>query len=74
MEFKILAFLMQHTGHCYKASELYNHIWGKSSYGDHRTVVVHIHNLRKKIEKDPADPQLLQSVWGKGYCFTDDNS
>ena len=74
MEFKILAFLMQHAGQCYKASELYNHIWGKSSYGDHRTVVVHIHNLRKKIEQDPAEPQLLQSVWGKGYCFIDENS
>ena len=73
MEFKILAFLMQHAGQCYKASELYNHIWGKSSYGDHRTVVVHIHNLRKKIEQDPAEPQLLQSVWGKGYCFIDEN-
>ena len=73
MEFKILAFLMQHAGQCYKASELYNHIWGKSSYGDHRTVVVHIHNLRKKIEQDPADPQLLQSVWGRGYCFIDEN-
>lgn len=73
MEFKILAFLMQHAGQCYKASELYNHIWGKSNYGDHRTVVVHIHNLRKKIEQDPAEPQLLQSVWGKGYCFIDEN-
>ena len=73
MEFKILAFLMQHAGQCYKASELYNHIWGKSSYGDHRTVVVHNHNLRKKIEQDPAEPQLLQSVWGKGYCFIDEN-
>ena len=73
MEFKILAFLMQHAGQCYKASELYNHIWGKSSYGDHRTVVVHIHNQRPKIEQDPAEPQLLQSVWGKGYCFIDEN-
>ena len=44
-------------------------IWGKESLGDVRTVQVHIHNLRSKIEPDPAKPIYLKNVWGKGYIF-----
>lgn len=69
IEFKLLSFLMMHPNQAYKASELYRHIWGKSSYGDNRTVVVHIHNLRKKCEVDPANPKFIKSIWGKGYLF-----
>lgn len=72
IEFKLLSFLMQHPKQCFKASELYNHIWGKSSLGDDRTVVVHIHNLRKKIEPDLTSFCYIKSVWGKGYTFDPD--
>ena len=51
------------------ANELYQKIWGKESLGDVRTVQVHIHNLRSKIEPDPAKPIYLKNVWGKGYVF-----
>ena len=47
----------------------YQKIWGKDSLGDVRTVQVHIHNLRSKIEPDPAKPVYLCNVWGKGYVF-----
>ena len=50
MEFSILSFLMQHPGQTFSAGELYKKVWGKPSYGDVRTVTVHIFNLRKKIE------------------------
>jgi len=69
IEFRILAFLMQNEGTCYRSAELYRYIWGESSYGDNRTVVVHIYNLRKKIEADPQNPQIIRSIWGGGYCF-----
>ena len=42
------------------------------SLGDVRTVQVHIHNLRSKIEPDPAKPVYLKNVWGKGYVFQPD--
>lgn len=69
MEFYILSFLMQNPNRCFKAGELYKYIWGKPSMGDNRTVVVHIHNLRKKIEEDNANPRYIKSIWGKGYLF-----
>ena len=51
-------------------NQLYAKIWGKDSLGDVRTVQVHIHNLRGKIEPNPAKPVYLKNVWGKGYIFT----
>lgn len=69
MEFRILSFFMQHPMKPFKPNELYRLIWGKSCYGDHRTVVVHIHALRKKIEANPSSPLYLKSIWGKGYLF-----
>lgn len=69
IEFRILAFLMQNEGVCYRSAEIYRYIWGESSNGDNRTVVVHIYNLRKKIEEDPQNPMIIKSIWGGGYCF-----
>lgn len=71
-ETRILAFLMSHPGQHFTSTELYRKIWGKPSYGDARTVLVHIHNLRKKIEQDPTTPQILRNVPGKGYVFVPD--
>ena len=42
-------------------------IWGLESMGDNITVAVHIGRIREKIEADPSDPKLLQTVWGVGY-------
>ena len=50
-----------------KEYELYELIWGLESMGDNITVAVHINRLREKIEDTPADPKLLQTVWGVGY-------
>ncbi len=69
MEVRLLAFFMQNPHRYFSAAELYRSIWGKESYGDNRTVTVHIYNLRKKLEDDPSDPRFLKNVWGKGYCF-----
>lgn len=69
MEYRILKFFMQHPNRFYTANELYKLIWENDSYGDVRTVLVHIHNLRKKIEDDYTAPKYLRNTWGKGYVF-----
>lgn len=69
MEARLLYFLIQHAGECFPASELYRQIWGGQSWGDSRTVTVHIYNLRKKIEDNPKAPRYIKNLWGKGYCF-----
>ena len=69
MEYRILTLFIRHPNTFFTANELYRKIWGKESLGDVRTVQVHIHNLRSKIEPDPAKPVYLKNVWGKGYIF-----
>lgn len=69
MEYRILSLLVRYPNTFFTANEIYQKIWGKDSLGDVRTVQVHIHNLRSKIEPDPAHPLYLKNVWGKGYVF-----
>ena len=68
-EYRILSLFVRYPNTFFTANELYQKIWGKDSLGDVRTVQVHIHNLRGKIEPDPAKPVYLKNVWGKGYIF-----
>ena len=65
----VVSLSLIHIYTFFTANELYRKIWGKESLGDVRTVQVHIHNLRSKIEPDPAKPIYLKNVWGKGYIF-----
>ena len=44
-------------------------VWGEDYLDSNNTVMVHILNLRKKLEQDPANPRLIRTVWGKGYRF-----
>lgn len=60
---------MQNKGKYFTPKEIYLKIWGEKSYGDTRTVIVHIHNIREKIEDDPENPRFLKMEWGKGYYF-----
>ncbi|MEV6524872.1 response regulator transcription factor [Longispora sp. NPDC051575] len=65
-EFDLLVFLMRNPGRAYRRSELLEHVWGWT-FGDQSTVTVHVRRLREKIEYDPAEPVLIQTVWGVGY-------
>ncbi len=69
-EFELLAMLISTPGRTYSRSELLESL-GDSAYleGYERTVDVHIHNLREKIEPDPAHPKYIQTVYGAGYRF-----
>lgn len=66
-EYELLLFLMRHPEQVFSREDLYEMIWGLESMGDNITVAVHINRLREKIEQDPSNPKLLQTVWGVGY-------
>jgi len=63
----LLVLFVQNPGRLYSKEELYQRVWGESTAGDIGTVTVHVRRLREKIEADPAQPRLLQTVWGLGY-------
>lgn len=67
-EFAMLLLLVKHRKQIFSAEHLYESIWNEPYYyGASNTVMVHIRNLRKKIEADPKNPILIKTVWGKGY-------
>ncbi|MBN2981893.1 MULTISPECIES: response regulator transcription factor [Cohnella] len=68
-ELQLLLFMASHHNQVYSVEQLYEHIWGWDKEGDLRTVMVHISNLRKKIEADPANPSYIVTVRGFGYKF-----
>ncbi len=68
-EFDLLLFMARHPRQVFTRAQLLEHVWGFNEYVDPSTVTVHIRRLREKIEADPAQPQMLQTVWGVGYKF-----
>ncbi|WLR51377.1 response regulator transcription factor [Bacillus tianshenii] len=69
-ELQLLILLARNPDKVFSVDQLYSSIWGVDSFGDTRTVMVHISNLRKKIEVDPANPIFIQTVRGFGYKFS----
>ncbi len=67
--FDLLVYLLRHRGTVLTRDRLLEHVWGYDFAGDTRTVDVHIRWLREKIEDDPANPALVQTVRGVGYRF-----
>jgi DNA-binding response OmpR family regulator len=67
--FELLAFLMRHPGQVFTRDQLLEHVWGYDYGGETRTVDVHVHWLRSRIEADPASPAFLHTVRGVGYVF-----
>jgi two-component system, OmpR family, response regulator ResD len=65
-EFDLLAFLMSHPGQAFNREQLMREVWGWT-FGDQSTVTVHVRRLREKVEDDPTNPKLIQTVWGIGY-------
>lgn len=68
-EFELLRLLATHPGKVYTRDELLEKIWGYEYPGDTRTVDVHVRHLRQKIEKDPANPEYIETLRGIGYRF-----
>lgn len=68
-EYQLLCLLSQNIEKVFSVEQLFQQIWGENSLGDNRTVMVHISNLRKKIEPDPSKPMYILTVRGIGYKF-----
>ena len=68
LEYEILDYLLLNRKQVISASQLFEAIWHENYYyGANNTIMVHIRNLRKKIEDDPQNPRIIKTVWGKGY-------
>ncbi|MCI5944416.1 MAG: response regulator transcription factor [Eubacterium sp.] len=66
MEYKILLLLMQHPGRVFSADEIYERVWNEKAVNSD-TIMVHVRNIREKIEINPRKPKYLKVVWGVGY-------
>lgn len=70
-EYKILRMLMQNPQRIFPVQVIYETVWNEPYfYISNGTVMVHIRNLRTKIEADPQKPQRICTIWGKGYRFS----
>ena len=67
-EYAILEHLIKNRGSTVTAKEMYEAVWKeKFLSGSGNTVMVHVLNLRRKIEENPSNPKIIRTVWGKGY-------
>ena len=67
-EYSILRLLLTHQGQIFSTEHLYESIWNEPYYyGANNVIMVHIRNLRRKIEDDPKNPTLIKTAWGRGY-------
>jgi DNA-binding response OmpR family regulator len=69
-EYELLLFLASNPDQVFSRDRLFSAVWGSDYAGDLATVVVHIQKLRKKIERDPTNPEYIETLWGTGYRFT----
>ena len=66
IEYKILLLLMKSPGRVFSAEEIYERVWNEKAINTD-TIMVHIRNIREKIESCPKEPKYLKVVWGVGY-------
>ena len=67
--FELLIFLIRNAGQVFSREQLLEKVWGYDYAGETRTVDVHVHALRQRIEEDAAKPRFIQTVRGVGYVF-----
>ncbi len=67
-EYAVLEFLVKNAGQVLSPEKIYQEVW-KTPYGDITAVAVYVQRLRRKIEKDPANPEFLKTIFGNGYLF-----
>ena len=66
IEYKILLLLMKNPGRVFSADEIYERVWNERAVNTD-TIMVHVRNIREKIEVNPKEPKYLKVVWGVGY-------
>jgi len=70
-EFDLLEYFARHPGRVFRRAELLDRVWGYGHEGYEHTVNSHINRLRSKIEEDPSRPEVIVTVWGVGYKFSE---
>lgn len=68
-EYDLLKIMLEHQGETMDKNRLFDEVWGADCFSEPSTVSVHIRWLREKIEDDPNDPKIIQTVWKAGYRF-----
>lgn len=68
-EYELLVFLASNPNIVFSKERIFDTLWGNEYCGDTATVAVHIQKIRKKIEKDPTNPEYIETIWGSGYRF-----
>lgn len=68
-EYALLIYLVEHAGQAVTRQVLADYVWGSGTIGESRSLDVHIHWLREKVEADAGNPQHIRTVRGVGYCF-----
>ena len=66
-ELKLLVLLARDPGRVYSRREIMQHLWESEYVGDERAADLHVSNIRRKIERDPENPERLVTVRGAGY-------
>ena len=66
IEYKILLLLMKNPGRVFSAEEIYERVWNERAINTD-TIMVHVRNIREKIDVNPREPKYLKVVWGVGY-------
>jgi DNA-binding response OmpR family regulator len=69
VEFELLRTLAVRPGRVFTRQALLVALWGDSAYREPRTIDVHVRHLREKLEAEPHEPELIQTVRGVGYRF-----
>jgi DNA-binding response OmpR family regulator len=68
-EYDLIELFIKNPGRVYSRENLLNIVWGMDYQGDIRTVDVHVHRIRDKLEANPAEPVQIMTKWGVGYYF-----
>ncbi|GIO29672.1 MULTISPECIES: response regulator transcription factor [Paenibacillus] len=67
IEFSILELMATHRGHVFNVEKIYQSVWKEEKFLTDNTIMVHIRNIREKIEDNPREPRYIKTVWGVGY-------
>jgi len=67
LEFSILELMASHRGHVFNVEKIYQSVWKEDKFLSDNTIMVHIRNIREKIEDNPREPRYIKTVWGVGY-------
>jgi two-component system response regulator VanR len=66
-EYEIILLLAENAGTVFSAEEIFERVWKEKYFEANNTVMVHIWRLREKVEENPKEPKLIETVWGVGY-------